>query len=80
MNKFTTLKIAFLKAFEKLGGVDGLYQWAQYSPQNMRVFYQMVARMLPREINLGDSDIKPNDLSSLRDEELDAIIAGKKRK
>ena len=74
-NKFTSLKKAFLDAFEKLGGVSGLVYWAQFSSANMRVFYQMTARMLPREISLGDLDIKPNDLSSFRDEELDAIIA-----
>lgn len=74
-NKFTSLKKAFLGAFDRLGGVDGLVLWAAYNNANMRVFYQMTARMLPREISLGDLDIKPNDLSSLRDEELDAIIA-----
>ena len=75
VNKFTSLKKAFIQAFDKLGGTEQLVHWAEYDNANLRVFYQMVARMLPREISLGDLDIKPNDLSSLRDEELDAIIS-----
>ena len=47
-NKFTTdLKAAYLEAFEKRGGVQGLLDWAETSPD---VFYSQVSKMLPKEV------------------------------
>jgi hypothetical protein len=46
-NKFTTLKSAFIDAFEEIGGVDNLVEWARC---NQTEFYRMVARLLPREV------------------------------
>ena len=46
-NKFTTLKSAFIEAFEELGGVDNLVEWAK---ANQTEFYRMVARLMPREL------------------------------
>ena len=47
-NKFTTLKAAFIEAFEELGGVDNLVEWARC---NQTEFYKMLARLMPREIH-----------------------------
>lgn len=74
LNKFTTLKKAFLEAFELLGGVQGLVDFANQCWEHKKAFYQMTAKMLPRDIYVGDGGIEPNDLSTLKEEELDAII------
>ena len=46
-NKFTTLKSAFIDAFEEIGGVDNFVEWARC---NQTEFYRMVARLMPREV------------------------------
>lgn len=50
VNKFTTLKQAFLDAFELTGGVDGLVEWVKKSPANRQAFYNMVTRLFPQEV------------------------------
>jgi hypothetical protein len=47
-NQFTTLKSAFIDAFEEIGGVDNLVEWARC---NQTEFYKMLARLMPREIH-----------------------------
>jgi hypothetical protein len=42
-----TLKSAFIEAFEEIGGVDNLVEWARC---NQTEFYKMLARLMPREI------------------------------
>ena len=58
-NQFTTLKSAFIDAFEEIGGVDNLVEWARC---NQTEFYKMLARLMPREIkadvNTGTSLIE----------------------
>ena len=47
-NKFTAdLKAAYLEAFEKRGGVQGLLDWSEESPD---AFYTQISKMLPKEI------------------------------
>ena len=46
-NQFTTLKSAFIDAFEEIGGVDNLVEWARC---NQTEFYKMLARLMPREV------------------------------
>jgi hypothetical protein len=46
-NQFTTLKSAFIEAFEEIGGVDNLVEWARC---NQTDFYRMLARLMPTEI------------------------------
>ena len=41
------LKTAYLEAFERRGGVDGLLEWADKSPD---AFYGQISKMLPREV------------------------------
>ena len=47
-NKFTTLKSAFIDAFEEIGGVDNLVEWARC---NQTEFYRILARLMPRKIH-----------------------------
>ncbi len=47
-NKFTTLKAEFIEAFEEIGGVDNLVEWARC---NQTEFYRMLAKLLPREVH-----------------------------
>ena len=57
-NRFTKLRDEMLEAFEQLGGVDGLVKWARSDPDRQGMFYQMIARMLPKPIEVsGDSEL-----------------------
>ena len=49
-NRFTSLKAAFLEAFDRLGGVDGLVEWASANHANRRDFYFMLRTMLPKSV------------------------------
>jgi hypothetical protein len=42
------LKSAFIEAFEEIGGVDNLIEWARC---NQTKFYRLLARLMPREIH-----------------------------
>jgi len=50
-NRFTNLQNAFLEAFQDIGGVSGLAQWGKKA-KNKADFYKLVAKMLPREVNV----------------------------
>lgn len=54
-NKFTTLKDSFLGVFERLGGTDGLLEWAKKNKRNQAEFYRMVTKMLPANVS---ADVK----------------------
>ena len=41
---------AFDDVFDRLGGADGLYEWAAQSPENLREFYKLIAKRLPNEV------------------------------
>ena len=59
-NKFTVdLKAAYMEAFEQRGGVKGLLEWAEKSPD---IFYGQVSKMLPKEIaaTIDDKRDPPN--------------------
>lgn len=49
-NKFTTLKQAFLDAFELIGGTPALADWAKKSERNRGIFYQLVTKLFPQEV------------------------------
>ena len=60
-NKFTTLKSIFIEAFEEIGGVGNLVEWARC---NQTEIYKILARLMPREIhvdvNVGVSLVECN--------------------
>lgn len=45
-----------IKAFEDLGGIDGLVQWAKSDPKNQGDFYKIYGRLLPIENNISGAD------------------------
>jgi len=49
LNRFSTIKQAFLEAFEATGGTKALTTWAKDNPKE---FYRMVARMLPKNVEV----------------------------
>ena len=55
-NKFTTLKAAFLDAFNEIGGTSELARWGAIE-KNKAQFYQMITKLLPKEIE-GTLDVK----------------------
>ena len=50
-NKFTNLKNDFLAAYEMIGGKAALAEWGK---THKREFFQLVAKMLPNNVNFGD--------------------------
>lgn len=49
-DKYTNLKKAFLEAFEKTGGTDGLVQWIKENKRNRAIFYQMLTKLFPMTV------------------------------
>lgn len=50
VNKFTSLKNAFLEAFELIGGTAALAEWAKKSERNRGVFYGLTTKLFPQEV------------------------------
>ena len=53
-NKTIEFAGTWLKAFDKMEEdeqVDSLFEWATKNPSNRRVFYQIVAKMLPTNVS-----------------------------
>ncbi len=68
-NRFTTVKQAFLNAFEGMGGEEQLIRWGRKNPSK---FYPLLAKMLPSHIE--NSPPERPDLSELSDERLREIL------
>jgi dihydroorotase len=65
------IKNAFVEAFEKAGGVDGLVQWAI---ENRTDFYKLVSKLIPVEVEANVEHVI--EAVGLTDDELAAIAAG----
>jgi hypothetical protein len=50
-NRFTNLRDAFLEAFDKTGGAEGLVDWINKHQKNRADFYRMITKMLPANVN-----------------------------
>ena len=63
-NKMTkNLKSAYVEAFERLGGVDGLVEWAA---AHKDIFYGQVSKMLPRDLELkSQQDLEIRVISAI---------------
>jgi len=51
-DEFSTMgqmRKVFLKVFQRLGGVDEFFDWAQSDSKNQTLFYKMLARLIPQE-------------------------------
>ena len=59
-NKFTDLKVEFFKVFNKIEAdsqkknskIDSFFVWATKNENNQRVFYCLIAKMLPTSVSL----------------------------
>jgi hypothetical protein len=51
VSKFTTLKDSFVEAFKDTGSAQGLIAWINSDPENQKIFYQLISKMLPREVS-----------------------------
>ena len=57
-NKFTNLKEEYLKAFydeDGIGGAEGIKKLMKNNPRNKMAFLQMIAKMLPSNIDVDHS-------------------------
>ena len=54
-DKFTSLKDAFINAFNEVGGERELVRLAKKSERNKAQFFQMITKMLPSSV---DMDVK----------------------
>lgn len=54
-NKLTTsMRQAWMDAFDKLGGVDSLVRWGQTNPDD---FYKAVTKLIPQDVTSGDKPL-----------------------
>jgi len=56
-NKFTTLKDAFIGAFQDIGGQETLAKFAK--GKNKKAFYHMIANMLPKDVYVSGTGGAP---------------------
>ena len=52
-SKTTTLKEAFMEAFDQVGGTSRIVKWVNSDPENEKSFFSLIARMLPSEANVS---------------------------
>lgn len=45
-----TAKENFAQAFDALGGMEGMVEWAKSDPDNLKTFYSLYARLIPTEV------------------------------
>ncbi len=48
-NKITTIREKFGECFEKMGGVEALYEWAK---ENQKSFYSMYSKMAEKNLKV----------------------------
>lgn len=49
-SRFTSLKEDWLWVHDAVGGRDRLKQWAESSPRNLTLFYQLETKLFPQEV------------------------------
>jgi len=74
-NKLTNIKDEFLFAYETIGGLGALTQWAK-KEENRTEFYRMLTRLFPREIKAEITVGRA--ISEFSVEELVQVITGGK--
>lgn len=76
-NKVTaSIKAAFKEAFDELGGVAALVEWAR---TNQDDFYKLASKLIPVDIgNADDKPFKTENVSAKDQEILDRFLKGNK--
>ena len=62
-NRFTVLKEAFVEAFDGIGGVNSLMEWARNNPDK---FYPILARLFPKEVEVGHKSFAEGHVTQLQ--------------
>ena len=57
-NRFTEVKAAFVEAFERLGGTDGLLSWISENEARQGEFYRMVVALMPKDLTIDTVDAR----------------------
>ena len=70
------LRNDLITVYEKLGGIQGMVEWAKAKEGNRALFYRILASTLPKYVAVSAHD---HGLNKLSDEELMDIIEGAKR-
>lgn len=57
------LKKVYLKAFDKLGGLQGLVEWGETNPD---LFYSQISKLLPKGLEIkSDQELTINIISNI---------------
>ena len=73
------LRNDLVTVYEKLGGIQGMVEWAKAKEGNRALFYRILASTLPRQIAVSARLEHDHGLNKLSNEELMDIIEGAKR-
>ena len=73
------LRDDLITVYEKLGGIQGMVEWAKAKEGNRALFYRILASTLPRQIAVSARLEHDHGLNKLSNEELMDIIEGAKR-
>lgn len=77
VGKFSRLKAEILEAFhhERMGGIEGMVNWACKSDENRKNFYKFIVQLLPKDLMLTGANGGPLEVVDARKTLLDAITA-----
>ena len=73
------LRDDLITVYEKLGGIQGMVEWAKAKEGNRALFYRILASTLPRQVAVSARLEHDYGLNKLSDDELMEIIEGAKR-
>ena len=73
------LRDDLITVYEKLGGIQGMVEWAKAKEGNRALFYRILASTLPRQVAVSARLEHDHGLNKLSNEELMDIIEGAKR-
>ena len=72
------LRDDLITVYEKLGGIQGMVEWAKAKEGNRALFYRILASTLPKYVAVSARLEHDHGLNKLSDEELMDIIEGAK--
>ena len=75
----SNLRDDLITVYEKLGGIQGMVEWAKAKEGNRALFYRILASTLPRQVAVSARLEHDHGLNKLSNEELMDIIEGAKR-
>lgn len=70
LNKFTSFKASLLNVYQGMGGDKAMLEWAMRR-ENQGEFYKLVAKLLPKEVELAGKDGGPLQIQLISYKALD---------